>query len=168
MATRFAVMTRTFLVLVCVLATSAVHAYRDRHLEDLLHGSNAKALALLPAKGFKDGAAGAFRAHGLYVVPGTERAWCTDHSHGVLAPGCYVEFFIQGEGLRARDEHGDPCGQIGRWHKAPGAKTYLPTPGPFISNAIAKGDWAAIELTIYGEPEATRLPARWCGPREGT
>ena len=159
---------RTCLMLLCVLAASTAEAYRDAQLEELLRRNEPKALTLLPAKGFKDGAAGVFRAHGLYLVPGSERAWCTDHSHGVLKPGCYIEFFVQGEGLRARDEHGDPCGQIGRWYKAPGVRTYVPTPGPFISRAIGNGDWAAIESTIYGEPDATRLPERSCGPVEGT
>jgi hypothetical protein len=166
MPTTVTLVTRTCAVFLSVLAISTADAYQDRQLEELLRRNDAKALALLPADGFKDGAAGAFRAHGLYVVPGTERAWCTENSHGVLKPGCYIEFLVQGEGLKPSDEHGDPCGHITRWYKGSGAKTYVPTPGPFMSKAIADGDSARIELTIYAEPKPTRLPAR-CGPVEG-
>jgi hypothetical protein len=150
---------------VSLLATaSAAGAYtQNAQLERDLAHSDAKALALFPAKGYKDGAAGFFRAHGLYIVPDSQRAWCTDNHHGVLKPGCYVEFSIQGKGLMARDAQGASCGNPGRWYRAPGSNQYIPTPGPFISNAIAKGEWERVEIAIYGEPAANRLPTRSCG-----
>jgi hypothetical protein len=156
------------IVLLCVLACACrAEAYKqDTQLERQLVRGDPNALALFPAKGYDDGAAGFFRTHGLYVVPNSERAWCTDNRHGVLNPGCYVEFSIQGVGLKATDEHGVPCGNSGRWYRAPNSNHYVPTPGPFISNAIAKDEWQEIEIAIYGEPPADRLPARSCGPIE--
>ena len=149
--------------------TAAAQAYtQDKKLENELQRNDSRALALLPAEGFKNGAAGLFRRHALYVVPDSQRAWCTDHPHGVLKPGCYIEFFVQGEGLEARDQHREPCGHLGRWFRAPGAKRYAPTPGPFMSRAIANGDWEQIELAVYREPDARRLPARLCGPYDRT
>jgi hypothetical protein len=156
--------------LFCVLtATSSAQAYtQDKELENKLQRNDSNALALLPADGFKNGAAGVFRTHALYVVPDSQRAWCTDHPHGVLKPGCYIEFFVQGEGLQARDQHRRACGHLGRWYRAPGAKYYVPTPGPFMSHAIANGDSDQIEAAVYGEPDARRLPARSCGPYDRT
>jgi hypothetical protein len=153
------------IVLFCAFAASAsAHAYtQDAQLERELGRSEPDALAMFPAKGYIDGIAGFFRIHRLYVVPGTQRAWCTDKPHGVLKPGCYVEFSIQGAGQRARDAHGVACGHPGRWYREPGSARYIPTPGPFISKAIANGEWKQVEVAIYDEPLAERLPVRTCG-----
>jgi hypothetical protein len=152
------------LLLFLLAIASAAGAYtQDMQLERDLSHSDPRALALFPAKGYDDGAAGFFRTHGLYVVPNSERAWCTDKHHGVLNPGCYVEFSIQGKGLRAADAHGVHCGNAGRWYRAPHSNHYFPTPGAFISNAMAKGEWNDVETALYGEPAADRLPARSCG-----
>ena len=155
---------QNILLVYALVASCQSHAYtQDAELEHELFRSDPKALALFPAKGYDDGAAGFFRTHGLYVVPNSERAWCTDNRHGVLIPGCYVEFSIQGTGLRANDAHGVACGNAGRWYRASRSSHYVPTPGPFISNAIAQGEWNDVETAIYGEPAADRLPARSCG-----
>ena len=124
---------------------------QDRALESALRKSAPTALALLPARGFRDGAAGFFRTHELYVVPESERAWCQDRDRAVLKPGCYIEFFFQGKGRRARSSNGDFCGLLGRWYKAPGAKRYVPTAGAFYSQAIANDDSEAIESAVYDE-----------------
>jgi len=130
----------------------AAHAYtQDKALEAALRRNDRAALALLPAKGYRDGAAGFFAAHDLRVVPGTERAWCTPHAHGVLAAGCYIEFVFQGKGLRRRMGNGDPCGSIGRWYKAPGAQAYGPTEGAYFSQAIADDRAEIVEHAIYEE-----------------
>ena len=150
-----------FLYFVAMAPPTAAYT-QNVQLERELGRSGGKALALFPAKGFEDGAAGFFRTHGLYVVPDSQRAWCTDKSHGVLKPGCYVEFFVQGEGLKAKDAHGEPCGNLGRWYRAPGSKSYVPTPGPFISNAIANGEWDRVVTTIYDKPDNQTFSARSC------
>lgn len=136
----------------CLLVTTVPAAYaytQDKALEAALRRNEGAALALLPAKGYPDGAAGFFAAHDLVVVPGTERAWCTPNTHGVLAPGCYIEFFFQGKGLRRRMSNGDPCGCIARWYKAPGADRYLPTKGGYFSQAIADDRAELVERAIY-------------------
>jgi len=131
-------------------------------LEQALGNNDPKALALLPAKGFKDGAAGFFRTHSLYVVPDSQRAWCSDKPHGTLIPGCYVEFFMQGKGIKPRNAHGQPCGRIGRWYKAPGSQSYAPTAGPFISNAMANGEWERVLDAIYEEHNEKTSPPGSC------
>jgi hypothetical protein len=148
-------------------AAPAAAAYTQNiELERKLSRSDATSLALFPAKGYRDGVVGFFRTHGLYVVPDSQRAWCTDKSHGVLKPGCYVELFIQGEGLRPRDQRKQPCGYLARWYRPLDSNSYVPTPGPFISNAIADGEWNKVERAIYDEPVVRRLPARSCGLTE--
>lgn len=141
-------------VLAVALASFAIapaaQAYtQDKALEAALQRNDPAALALLPAKGYRDGAAGFFTAHELHVVPGSERAWCTTHKHGPLAPGCYIEFVFQGKGLRRTTWKGDPCGCIGRWYKAPGARQYVPTQGALFSRAIADDRAEMIERAIY-------------------
>ena len=91
----------------CAFASAApAHAYtQNLQLERDLDRSDPKALMLFPAKGYVDGAAGFFRTHGLHVVPDSQRAWCTNNRHGVLKPGCYVELFVQGDGMRERDQY---------------------------------------------------------------
>jgi hypothetical protein len=152
-----------FLLWICAVSPSAAAYTQDVQLERALNGSDSRTLALFPAKGYKDGAAGFFRIHGLYVVPGSQRAWCTDERHGVLKPGCYVELFVQAQGLKPADANGDPCGKLGRWYRSHDSTRYIPTPGPFMSNAIANGDWEAVEAALYDEPDVKRLPARSCG-----
>ena len=139
------------IAIVSLLATAPpVQAYtQNKDLEAGLRQSDPAALALFPAKGYRDGAAGFFTAHALHVVPGSERAWCTTHAHGPLVPGCYVEFVFQGKGLRQANWKGDPCGCIGRWYKAPGATTYVPTAGAYYSRAIAEDRGEIIEQAIY-------------------
>ena len=151
--------------MLCLLMMAPqVAAYtQNTKLEQALGRNDMSSLALFPAKGYKDGAAGFFRIHGLYVVPGSQRAWCTDERHGVLKPGCYVELFVQAQGLTPADANGDPCGKLGRWYRPHDATSYIPTPGPFMSNAIANGDWEAVEAALYDEPDVKRLPARSCG-----
>ena len=150
-------------LLISILAAASATAYKqDAQLERELGSSDPKALALFPAEGFKDGVAGFFGTHALYVVPGSQRAWCTDRAHGVLKPGCYVELFIQGEGIKSRNSQGDPCGSIGRWYRAPGTKRYVPTPGSFIANAMASGEGNQVEFAIYEEPVAKNLTAGSC------
>ena len=142
------------IALALLLATAlTAHAYtQDKPLEAALARNDGAALALLPAKGYRDGAAGFFAAHDLHVVPGTERAWCTPHAHGALAAGCYVEFFFQGKGLRSRLGNGDPCGCIGRWFKPPGERSYRPTTGAYYAQAVADDRGEIIEHEIYEEP----------------
>ena len=141
--------TTAILLLMFAIVPNAAAYTQNTQLERDLGNSDPKALALLPAKGFKDGAAGFFRAHSLYVVPDSQRAWCSEHIHGILKPGCYVELFVQGKGIKPRNSHGDPCGAIGRWYKAPGSSNYVPTIGTFISNAMADGDWDSVIFAIY-------------------
>ena len=154
--------TVAILLLISAIAPHAAAYTQNTQLERELGDSDPKALALLPAKGFKDGAAGFFRANSLYVVPNSQRAWCSDQTHGILIPGCYVELFIQGRGLRATNARGDPCGSLGRWYRAPGSQHYAPTLGPFISAAIANGDWDGVESAIYEEKPATRMLSSSC------
>lgn len=132
---------------------SPAFAYtQNKPLEAALARNDSAALALLPAKGYRNGAAGFFAAHELHVVRGTERAWCTPQAHGVLAAGCYVEFFFQGKGLRSRLGNGDPCGCIGRWFKPPGERSYKPTEGAYYAQAVADDRAEIIEHAIYEEP----------------
>ena len=144
--------------LACValaLSAQAAHAYvEDVELERRLNASEASALARLPALRFKDGVAGFFRAHDLYVVPHTGRAWCQDRVRGVLAPGCYVELFFQMNGYKPYGASGTPCGLIARWHRAPGSPTYAPTAGAIYASAMAAGDWEVVvtALTTSQEP----------------
>ena len=153
-----------FLVLTTVAFASPAGAYtQNSQLERDLSSSNPKALALFPAKGFNDGAAGFFSTHALHVVPNSARAWCTTAPHGVLKPGCYVELYIQGEHIKPRDSLGNPCGGIARWYRASGSQHYVPTRGSFIAAAMASGEWEQIEFAIYENQGAkTSLPGA-CG-----
>lgn len=137
------------LPLVSLIASTASAYTQDKELEARLHRSDRAALALFPAKGYRDGAAGFFVAHDLHVVPGSERAWCTGQDHGVLPPGCYVELVFQGKGLRERAWDAEPCGRIARWRKAPGEHAYVPTPGSTYAQAIADDQGEAVERAIY-------------------
>jgi hypothetical protein len=140
-----------------IFARSA-HGYtEDVELERQLNASDAAGLARLPALRFKDGVAGFFRAHGLYVVPDTVRAWCQDRVRGVLAPGCYVEFFFQMKGYRPHAASGAPCGLIGRWHRASGAAAYVPTAGAVYANAMASGDWQTVLDALATSPDPASL-----------
>lgn len=144
------------LLLACMSPLAAAYK-QDRQLEAALRRSDPAALALLPARGYRDGAAGFFTAHDLHVVPGSERAWCTPNAHGALKPGCYVEFVFQGKGKRRMSSSGEPCGCIGRWYKTPGTGRYVPTPGAYFSQAIAEDRAEIIERAIY---EEVRPPCR--------
>ena len=149
----------TFLVAALLfLTTPFAEAYtQDRALEAGLARGDPQSLALLPARGYKDGAAGFFKGNELYVVPDSVRAWCHERTRGVLEPGCYVEFYFQAKGRRGVTADGSPCGLPARWHRAPGAKSYGATPGAFYSLAIARGDWEAIILAFGQRPLAARL-----------
>lgn len=138
--------------LLWALAGTAAGYVQDFEFERQLHASDARGLARLPAARFNDGVAGFFRAHGLYVVPYTEMAWCQDRARGVLRPGCYVEFFFQLKGYRPREAGGSPCGLIGRWHRAPGSDAYVPTPGAIYSAAMAAGDWRKVMAALTEPP----------------
>ena len=142
--------------LLCALAGTASGYVQDLEFERQLHASDARGLARLPAARFNNGVAGFFRAHGLYVVPYTEMAWCQDRAHGVLGPGCYVEFFFQLKGLPPREAGGSPCGLIGRWHRAPGSNTYVPTPGAIYAAAIAAGDWHKVIAALTESPKSSQ------------
>lgn len=143
---------RLLIVLLAAYAPAVVAYVQDKELERQLYNSDPKALARLPAKGFKDGVAGFFRAHDLLVVPDSEMAWCQSQMRGSLAPGCYVEFVLQVKGRRPRTSRGDPCGLMVRWYRAPGAASYVPTPGAYYAIAIAEGDWAEVVVAIHKEP----------------
>lgn len=151
---------RTLVILLALnvaTAPSAIAYSQDKELESDLRNSDPKALALFPAKGFGDGAAGFFKTHELFVVPESARAWCQDQTRGVLSRGCYVEFFFQGKGLKPTTSQGDPCGRIGRWYKAPGTKKYVPTAGAYYSTAIANDEFEVVESAVY---EAMRPECR--------
>ena len=139
------------LLLAFVIAPTAAAYSQNRQLELELRMNDPRALALFPAKGFRDGAAGFFKTHALHVVPGSERAWCQDQDRGTLKRGCYVEFTFQGNGLRPRTKLGAPCGRLGRWYRAPGARDYVPTPGAYYSKAIANDESELIDSAIYAE-----------------
>ena len=136
-------------IFLAAFAFPAAAYTQDRELEEALARGDERALAQLPAKGYKNGAADFFKTIGLRVVPGTERAWCAERQRGVLKAGCYVEFLIQGEGFRSHTALGRPCGFIARWYKAPGAKTYTPTPGAVLSQAIAEGNEEHVFATVF-------------------
>src|SRR5689334_20347560 len=119
-------------VLLVVLSPRVAAFTQDAELEVQLGRSDPEALARLPSKGYKDGAAGFFAEYGFYVVPGSQRAWCQERGRGILKAGCYVELFFQRSGQNARDPYGDPCGYLGRWYRPRGERGYVPTPGsPF-------------------------------------
>jgi hypothetical protein len=134
-----------------VMPPPASAYFQNKELEGALRRNDPKALALLPAKGFRNGAAGFFKAHELYVVPESERAWCHDQLRGPLPPGCYVEFFFQGKGRKGQTSQGEFCGLVGRWYRAPGTGAYLPTPGAFYARAIASDAGEDIDMAIYKE-----------------
>ena len=136
-----------------LFAQAALAYIEDVALERQLNASEARGLARLPALHFKDGVAGFFRAHDLYVVPDTGRAWCQDRVRGVLMPGCYVEFFFQMRGYKPKAADGVPCGLIARWHRAPGAQVYAPTAGAIYASAMASGDWQAVLTALTTSPD---------------
>jgi hypothetical protein len=147
-----------FTILLLLAASDPVAAFeQNRELEAQLKRSEPQALALFPAKGYKDGAAGFFRDQHLYVVPDTERAWCQEQSRGVLKAGCYVEFFFHRRGLNARTSDGRPCGHLARWQQAPGSNSYVPTPGGTFANAIAMGHLDVLDLDFDQAPVPARL-----------
>jgi hypothetical protein len=75
----------------------------------------------------------------------------------VLAPGCYVEFYFQMKGYRSHATSGAPCGLVGRWHRAVGAKTYVPTAGAVYSGAMASGDWQTVLDALATSPDPVSL-----------
>jgi hypothetical protein len=128
------------LLLVVVLAAHAPMAaayVQDVQLERQLYASDPRALARLPAKGFKDGLAGFFRTHGLVVVPHSERAWCQN----------------QARGRKGMTADGSPCGLLGRWYRTPDTHNYVPTPGAYYSIAMAEGDWENVVVALHREPK---------------
>jgi hypothetical protein len=131
---------------VLVLGSPPVDAFtQDKQLESELNSSEPRALALFPAKGYKDGAAGLFREHEFFVVPGTARAWCQDRARGVLKTGCYVELHFQRRGQNVTDQRGEPCGRLARWYRSANETAYVPTAGSAPATAIANGDLETID-----------------------
>lgn len=142
---------------------------QNTELEAKLNKSHPDALALLPAKGYRDGAAGFFRANGLQVVPDSERAWCQDLRRGILERGCYVELFFHRRGYNLRTRDGEPCGHLARWYRAPGTDTYLPTSGSPFAGAIARGDIGMLDLELEAStPVHLRGVQRlmWCATKK--
>jgi hypothetical protein len=135
-------------VLTVATSSSAVAYLQDRELEVALRRSDPTALALFPAKGFRDGAAGFFKAHDLYVVPESEGARCQERARA-QPPGCYVEFVFQARGLKARTSQGDFCGAIGRWYRVPNTQLYVPTPEAYFSKAVASDEGELVDLVIH-------------------
>jgi len=149
------------LFVLALVAPPATAYTQDRDLEAALARSEAGALAQLPAKGYKDGVAGFFRAYQLYVVPHSARAWCQEQDRGTLGPGCYVEFYFQMRGRTTEANGRRPCALLGRWRKAPRAVAYVPTTGAYYSTAIVNGDWEAVVLGFEQTPRTIKFgPAR--------
>ena len=137
------------LLLLAGFARCALAYTQDRDLEAALRASDPKALALLPAKGYRAGAADIFKALDLHVVPGSERAWCATQQRGVLKPGCYIELVIQAGQFKDRTSRGEHCGLIARWYKAPGQTRYVPTAGPELSRLIEQGNQELIDRAMW-------------------
>jgi len=145
---------RRLLLLLIVLSSfvaSPAAAYtQDHELEAKLKRSDAAALALLPSKGYKYGASGFFEAQGFAVVPGSQRAWCQNHTRGVLKPGCYVELFFHRREENSTDVEGHPCGYPGRWFQASPGGAYVSTPGSPFAAAIAMADPTLFDRDLDG------------------
>jgi hypothetical protein len=154
---------RYVLVLLLLVAPSAAAYTQNRDLESALARSDPGVLAQLPAKGYKDGAAGFFRAYELYIVPHSARAWCQEQERGPLGPGCYVEFYFQMRGRTSESNGRRPCALLGRWRKAPDAAAYAPTPGAYYSSAMAVGNWEAVVLAFDQTPRTLKF-----GPMRST
>jgi len=137
-----------FSLLLAGVAQAALAYTQDRDLEAALRASDPKALALLPAKGYRAGAADIFKALDLHVVPGSERAWCATQQRGPLKPGCYIELIVQARQFRDRTSLGEHCGLIAPWYKAPGQTRYVATAGPILSRLIEQGDQELIDREL--------------------
>jgi len=135
--------------------TTAVPYTQNSELESKLGQSEMQVLALLPAAGYKNGAAGFFKEHGFAVVSGTQRAWCQSHARGILPPGCYVELFFHRQGESSTDMRGEPCGYVGRWFQAEPGTAYIPTAGSPFAAAIAKSDPKVFDRDL-NDPSAPR------------
>ena len=151
--------------LLCALAGTASGYVQDLEFERQLHASDARGLARLPAARFNNGVAGFFRAHGLYVVPYTEMAWCQDRAHGVLGPGCYVEFFFQLKGLPPREArrlalrpHRTLAPRTRQQHVRPDTRCHLR--GCDCGRRLAQGDRRAHGITQSFAIERLTPPRR--------
>ena len=60
------------------------------------------------------------------------------------------------KGFRHARQGGSPCGLIGRWHRAPGSNTYVPTPGAIYAAAIAAGDWHKVIAALTESPNPSQ------------
>ena len=124
---------------------AASGAIFDTELEARFRKSDPVVLSMLPAVGFRNGAAGFFKRFGLYVVPTSAEAWCQDAQRGKLAPGCYLMAMLQIKGFKALTRDGFYCGSPARWYKAPGHTAYIPIPSwPGLAARIAEGDSAFV------------------------
>jgi hypothetical protein len=158
------------LAVAALLATASLaDAFTQNvELEAWLNISRPEALVLFPSKGYRDGAAGFFRDNDLQVVPNSARAWCQEQTHGVLKPGCYVEWFFHFRGYNQRTMDGKPCGHLTRWYRPPDKKMYAPTPGSPFAEAITKGDMNVLDLEVDYSMPMHFLDARrhdWCGTK---
>jgi hypothetical protein len=132
------------------LASTAAAYTQNYELEAKLERSDAAVLAMFPSKGYKDGASGFFKAQGFAVVPGSQRAWCQNHTRGILKPGCYVELFFHRRDENSTDAEGHPCGYPGRWFQASPGGAYVPTPGSPFAAAIADADPTLLDRDLNG------------------
>lgn len=104
------------------------------------------ALRMLPAAGYRDGAAGIFKATHLQIVPGTESAWCTGAPIGNMAAGCYVQFTFT-DATHISKAMPAECGMIGRW-RAPVDRPTAFAPDSGGARWIAKGDPALLQRRV--------------------
>jgi hypothetical protein len=130
--------------------------FRTRVLEVALRKNDPTVLSMFPAGGFKNGVAGFFKRHGLYVVPDSEQAWCQDGDRGRLKRGCYVVIAMQLNGRKPKDSAGNWCGSFARWYKPPRSGSYEPVPGwAGLALPIAEGN-AGLVLDAVKEDDRRR------------
>lgn len=96
------------------------------------------ALKMFPSAGYRDGAAGIFKAAGVRIIPGSESAWCSGSPIGNMGAGCYVQFTFT-EAVHIGKSLPAQCGMLGRW-RAPMNQPSQFAPDSGGARWIAKGD----------------------------
>ncbi len=98
-------------------------------IQDRLTEHDSSVLSVIPSQGFKNGVAGVFKRHNLYVTENAE-AICESQipmGGGVHKPGCYISIYVSRK--RASGRYTDLAGFHASWFRGIDEAEFRPTSG---------------------------------------